>query len=93
MSQQKRGWSWLGFFFGCYYYAGYGNLTKSIILAIISGIMPLFALLINIYVALKAKQELPIGEVEFNWKNVGIAVLVSVITTIISLTLIESLKR
>lgn len=64
---EKKGWSWLGFLFAPYYYAGYGKLQKGITLAAISGIMPLIGLGIAIYGGIKAKQELPIGEVTFNW--------------------------
>jgi len=75
--EEKKGWSWLGFFFAPYYYAGYGELQKGIILAVISGI-PLLGLLAGVYGGLKAKQELPIKQQPFNWKNVGIAAVVNI---------------
>jgi len=91
-TEVKQGWSWLGFFFAPYYYAGYGNLQKGLILAVVSGLMPLFAIFVGVYGGLKAKQELPIGNQEFNWKNVGIAVVVLVIVSLISMTAIEMIK-
>jgi len=91
-TEVKQGWSWLGFFFAPYYYAGYGNLQKGLILAVVSGLMPLFAIFVGVYGGLKAKKELPIGNQEFNWKNVGIAVVVLVIVSLISMTAIEMIK-
>jgi len=90
--EEKKGWSWLGFLFAPYYYAGYGNLNKGLILAVITGIIPLFGLFVGIYGGLKAKSELPIGEIEFNWKNVGITLVVLIVISIISQTVIQSLK-
>lgn len=37
--EEKKGWSWLGFLFMPYYYAGYGALQKGIIFAILAGFM------------------------------------------------------
>lgn len=54
--EEKKGWSWLGFFFAPYYYAGYGNLPKGLVLAVISGIVPLFAIVVGVYGGLKAKK-------------------------------------
>lgn len=90
-TEVKQSWSWLGFFFAPYYYAGYGNLQKGLILAVISG-LPLLAIFIGVYGGLKAKKELPIGNKEFNWKNVGITVVVSIIVSLISMTAIEMIK-
>jgi len=88
----KQGWSWLGFFFAPHYYAGYGKLQKGLILAVVSGIMPLLAIFVAIYGGLKAKKELPIGNDKFNWKNVGITLVVSVVVSFVSMTLIQSMK-
>lgn len=65
--EEKKGWSWLGFFFAPNYYAGYGKFKKGIILSLIQ-IIPLIGLFINIYAGIKAKKELPIGKQSFNWK-------------------------
>ena len=78
--------------FAPYYYAGYGELKKGLILAVISGLIPLFAIFVGVHGGLKAKKELPIGNQEFNWKNVGIAVVVLVIVSLISMTAIEMMK-
>jgi len=90
--EEKKGWSWMGFLFAPHYYAGYGNLKVGIILAVIGGIMPLLSIFTGIYGGLKAKKELPIGEQEFNWKNVGITVVIIIVISIISQMLIASLK-
>lgn len=88
----KKGWSWLGFLFAPHYYAGYGQLKKGLLLAVISGIMPLVAVAVGIYGGLKARQELPIKEVEFNWKNVAFTVITMIIVSLISQTVISKLK-
>jgi len=80
--EEKKGWSWLGFLFAPSYYAGYGDMKKGLIFALISG-FPLFALFICIYGGLKAKKELPIGKVDFKWVNVAIAVIITIVTSII----------
>lgn len=90
--EEKKGWSWMGFLFAPYYYAGYGNLNKGLVLAVISGLMPLFAIVVCVYGGIKAKEELPIGETEFNWKNVGIALVVISVVSITSQMTIESIK-
>lgn len=64
----KKGWSWLGFFFGPYYYAGYGMFKKGIILGFLS-IIPIIGFGIPIYCGIKAKKELPVGEKPFDWKS------------------------
>ncbi len=79
--EEKKGWSWLGFFFAPYYYAGYGDLQKGIIFAVLAGI-PFVALIVGIYGGLKAKQELPIKQQNFQWKNVGIAVVINFIVLV-----------
>jgi len=90
--EEKKGWSWLGFFFAPYYYAGYNKLKKGLILAIISGLIPLGSLVVNIYGGLNAKKELPIGNQKFNWKNVSITLVVLVIVSLIPVILIEIMK-
>ncbi|WP_169752679.1 hypothetical protein [Campylobacter mucosalis] len=86
---QKSGWSWIGFLFPAYYYAGYGKLKKGIIMAIIVSIPVInlvTALVVGIYGGINAKRELPIKEVPFNWGNVGIVLLV--ITVFLGLLLL-----
>lgn len=56
----------MGLFFGGAYYAGYGRLTKGLIMAILSFI-PLTAIPVNIYAGLKAKKQLPIRKQGFEW--------------------------
>lgn len=79
--EEKKGWSWLGFFFAPHYYAGYGDLQKGVIFAVLAGI-PFVALLVGVYGGLKAKQELPIKQQEFQWKNVGITSVTNLVALI-----------
>lgn len=90
--ENKKGWSWMGFLFAPYYYAGYGQLKKGLVLAVISGIMPLVMIAVGIYGGLKACQELPIKEVEFNWKNVAFTVITVIVASFISQTVISGMK-
>lgn len=75
---EKKGFSLMGLIFGAYYYVGYGKLKKGLILGAISS-FPLFAVFINIYLGFKAKKELPIGEVAFNWKNIFILFIIQLV--------------
>ncbi len=79
--QKEEGWSWMGFFFAPYYYAGYGKLKAGIIMAVLLGIMPLVGIIVGFYGGWHAKRELPIKEVEFDWKNVGLTVLVVLVVS------------
>ncbi|MEA3352299.1 MAG: hypothetical protein U9Q33_00585 [Campylobacterota bacterium] len=90
--KREKDWSWFGFLFAPHYYAGYGQLNKGIILAVISGLMPLFGIVVGVYGGLKAKQELPIGNLEYNWKNAGITIAIVIIVSIVSMTLIQFIK-
>ncbi len=65
----KKGWSWMGFLFTGYYYAGYGKFKKGLFLGIV-GIIPLVGMAISIYAGLKAREELPIKQELFNFKAV-----------------------
>ena len=90
--EEKKGWSWMGFLFAPYYYAGYGKLEKGLVLAVISGILPLLALAVAVYGGLNAKKELPIKEQEFNWKKMSISLVVAIVVSLISMTVIEMMK-
>ncbi|MDD3466945.1 MAG: hypothetical protein PHE67_07325 [Campylobacterales bacterium] len=69
ITKQKK-WSWLGLLFGPYYYAGYGKFKKAVLLGFLS-LIPIAGYIgVPIYCGLKAKQELPIGEKQFNWASV-----------------------
>ena len=81
-NEEKKGWSWLGFFFAPHYYAGYGEVKKGIIYAII-GAFPLFGLIIGIIAGRSARKDLPIGKQDFKWANVGITVAVNIVVAII----------
>lgn len=91
--ENKKGWNWIGFLFAPHYYAGYGQLKKGLLLAVISGIMPLIAIAVGIYGGLKARKELPIKEVEFNWKNVAFTVITFLMVNVISQTVISGMKE
>ena len=75
--EEKKGWSWLGFFFAPHYYAGYGEVKKGIIYAII-GAFPLFGLIIGVIAGKNAKKDLPIGKQDFKWLNVALTVVLAV---------------
>lgn len=90
--EEKKGWSWLGFLFNAYYFAGYGELKKAIMLIIPSVLIPIVGIGVAVYGGLKAKQELPIGEVEFNWKNVGIVLAIAIVCALVSQLIIQSLQ-
>ena len=77
--ENKTGWSWKGFFFAPYYYAGYGKLLKGIWLAVVTVLLPVIGLIAVAIVGGKyARKELTIGEVDFNWKNVGIVLAIAI---------------
>lgn len=86
--EEKKGWSWLGFFFAPHYYAGYGNVKKGAIYAII-GAFPLFGLIIAIIAGKNARKELPVGRQEFKWANVALTVFLSVASATIMQVAIE----
>lgn len=77
----KKGWSWLGFLFAGYYYAGYGKLLQGIVMAVLS-VIPIFGIAFMIYGGIKAKKELPVKEVDFKWANVGIAFGAAIVAAI-----------
>lgn len=102
----KKRWSWLGFFFMPYYYAGYGALQKGIITAAVMGLFAgiqderyitlmvislIVGLSIAIYGGLKAKEELPVKQQKFNWVNVLIAVFVYGVAVVIGSLLLTTL--
>lgn len=76
--EEKKGWSWLGFFFAPFYYAGYGQLAIGILFVILWDI-PFVGLIVAIYAGLRARKELPIKQQEFQWKDVGIVLLFNII--------------
>ena len=78
----NSGWSWMGFLFNIYYYAGYGKLKKAIIMSLLMLlIIPMF--IIPFYCGFKAKSELPIKQVPFSWGKVGIVVVVYMVVQIV----------
>jgi hypothetical protein len=79
----NSGWSWMGFLFNIYYYAGYGKLKKAIIMSLLMLlIIPMF--IIPFYCGFKAKSELPIKQVPFSWGKVGILVLVYLVAYVVA---------
>jgi hypothetical protein len=78
--EKKKGWSWLGFLFAPYYYAGFGQWKKAIILMVLSFLVPLGP---NIYGGLKAKEQLPLGQGAYHWgKCLGMLGIAVVMTTV-----------
>ena len=82
-SLEKKGFSWLGFLFPANYYAGYGKLGTGMLFAVI-GFIPLTLILVGVYAGFKAKKELPIKQIKFNWPK---ALLVFVLQIVIMATL------
>jgi hypothetical protein len=79
---QISGWSWMGFLFNIYYYAGYGKLKKAIIMSLLMLlVIPMF--IIPFYCGFKAKSELPRKQVPFSWGKVGIVVVVYMVVQIV----------
>lgn len=91
--EEKKGWSWLGFLFAPYYYSGYGDLKKGLIFSALSGLIPVIGIVFNIYGGIKAKKELPIGKIDFSWKNVAISIVVYAFALILSQLLITSMMN
>lgn len=89
----KKGWNWLAFFFAPYYYAGYGRLKRGLVYAVVGGLIPLFALAFAIESGRKANKDLPIDEQEFNWKNAGITIAVSILIGVLLNYFIYSLSN
>jgi hypothetical protein len=90
-NEVKKGFSWLGFFFPSYYYAGYGKLGKGLILLALQIIIPIVGTLgVMIYGGIKARKELPIKEVSFKWLNVLIMFIVSNALIFALMTLLSS---
>lgn len=90
--KQKEGFNWLALFFAPHYYAGYGQLNKGIAFAVISGILPILAIVVGVYGGMKANRELSINQSEFNWKNVVITIVTMLIVSVISITIIGTMK-
>ena len=89
--EEKKGWSWLGFAFAPYYYAGYGNLKKGILYAVF-GVFPLFGLIIAIMGGRNARKDLPIGKQKFSWGNVAIIVALTIVNAVAIQMAIENFK-
>ena len=75
-NKEKKGWSWLGFFFAPHYYAGYGEVKKGAFYAIV-GAFPLFGLIIAIIAGKNAKKDLPIKKQDFKWINVVLTIFLT----------------
>ncbi|NVJ91095.1 MAG: hypothetical protein HWE34_05535 [Methylocystaceae bacterium] len=62
----EKKFSWMGLFFGPYYYVGYGARLQGYLMGVFAW-FPLFALCIYPYCGFKATQHLPIGQQSFQW--------------------------
>jgi hypothetical protein len=85
-SEKKTGWSWLGFFFPAYYYAGYGKVKRGLVYALLT-IIPFAAIVIAIIGGMKARKDLPVGQIKFVWKNLIPIFLVMLLSVFISFKL------
>lgn len=83
--------NWFALFFGPYYYAGYGKMRKGVVMAIL-GSMPITAIMVNIYAALNANKELPVGQIDFDWKSSLITLAIGLASSALLLILIQSFK-
>jgi hypothetical protein len=72
--------NWYALVFGPYYYAGYGKMSKGIVMALI-GSLPITAIFVNVYAAIKANKDLPVGKQEFNWKDCLITLAIGLSST------------
>lgn len=72
-------WSWMGFIFSIYYYAGYGNMKKALCLTLVYYIPVIGWLIAMIYAGAKANEELPIKKIQFNWKNVFFIIVIALV--------------
>ncbi len=86
--EEKKGWSWLGFFFGPYYYAGYGKTLTAFLMGLFT-LVPFVGLVIAVYAGLNAKKELPIGKQKFKWADT----IVLIVFMVIVITLYTLSKR
>lgn len=86
---KKDGWSWLGFLFNIYYYAGYGKFKEALIVGVVYALLPQsitmsVGIALGVYGGLKARNDLPIGEVPFSWGKVGLLALIVISIAIAS---------
>ena len=93
-NETKKGFSWLGFFFSAYYYAGYGKLVKGIVLSVLQICIPIIGTFgVMIYGGIKERKELPIKEVAFKWLNVVIIFIVGSIISFVFMTFLSSFQN
>lgn len=62
----------IAFFFAPFYYIGYGQVLRGVAFFLLS-LLPIGAIVVSFWAGFRANKELPVGEVPFNWRNVGIA--------------------
>jgi hypothetical protein len=88
--EKPKGFSWMGFLFGPHYYAGYGDIKKGIIFAILSGTLPLIAIFVHIFTGVKANKELPVKQVLFKWPNAALSFLTYLIVSSLFVALLST---
>ena len=86
---QRQGFNWLGFIFGPTYYGGYGAIKKAMVLAVVSGIMPLLQIVVGVYCGMRANRELPVGREPFRWKWAMIVLAVNMAVSVASFAIIS----
>ncbi|MDT8446694.1 MAG: hypothetical protein RRB13_07335 [bacterium] len=69
---RERPFNLIAFFFAPFYYIGYGQIVRGIAFFFLS-LIPVGAILVSFWAGFRANKELPIGEVPFNWRNVGLS--------------------
>ena len=89
-NEQKIKFNWIAFLFnGAAYYAGYGNIKKGLIMAVI-GFLPLTVFFVNLYGGFKANSELPVKQQPFDWARAIMVSMFHVVILICSVTIIGS---
>ncbi|PAY01886.1 hypothetical protein CKO50_07395 [Pseudoalteromonas sp. HM-SA03] len=87
--EKPTGFSWWGLLGGAHYVSGYGDLRKGLILAVISGLLPLFAIIVAIYTGATANSNLQVKQIPFSWKNASISLLTTTFVGIMSYSSIQ----
>lgn len=90
IKSDQTGYNWFALLSGGGpYYAGYGNVTKGIILAVIAGILPILAIIVAIYGGAKANKELPVRKVPFQWSKFALVLAIQSVVSIIIVSVIS----
>ncbi|WP_462146625.1 hypothetical protein [Pseudoalteromonas gelatinilytica] len=87
--KKPNGFSWWGLLGGAHYVSGYGDLRKGLMLAVISGLLPLFAIIVAIYTGSTANSSLQVKQIPFSWKNASTSLLTTTFVGVMSYSFIQ----